>query len=165
MSIKILIRKALAPYDFQEIEITGENETETLAKADYIYKSLVEKYGVQKESSGQTAKKPYTPKQSIGKCPKCSAGDIVETDKAFGCNKWREEDGACNFTIWKKKLNDPTGKVIDVETAKKMIAPPVTTVKETFPTDTPADPHALLNRQVSEHPDRAHLNIPQRQTL
>ncbi len=38
------------------------------------------------------------PPKVIGKCPACG-GDMVETQKAFGCAKWQE---GCKFVIWKK---------------------------------------------------------------
>ena len=38
-------------------------------------------------------------KESIGSCPLCE-GHIVETPKAFSCDKWRET--GCKFTIWKE---------------------------------------------------------------
>lgn len=37
----------------------------------------------------------------IGKCPVCG-GDVVESDRGFGCANWRENDGNCKFVIWKK---------------------------------------------------------------
>lgn len=33
----------------------------------------------------------------VGKCPECGA-DVIETEKAFGCSRWRE---GCKFAIWK----------------------------------------------------------------
>ncbi len=36
----------------------------------------------------------------LGKCPACG-GDVVESDKGYGCANWRQEDGGCRFTIWK----------------------------------------------------------------
>ncbi len=35
--------------------------------------------------------------EPAGKCPECGA-DVMETEKAFGCSRWRE---GCTFTIWK----------------------------------------------------------------
>lgn len=34
-------------------------------------------------------------------CPKCG-GQIVESAKAYGCENWRDSDGGCKVTIWKK---------------------------------------------------------------
>ena len=36
----------------------------------------------------------------ITKCP-CCGGDILETEKAFGCSNWRDKEKPCDFTIWK----------------------------------------------------------------
>ena len=35
------------------------------------------------------------------RCPKCG-GQIVENAKAYGCENWRDSDGGCKATIWKK---------------------------------------------------------------
>ena len=37
---------------------------------------------------------------SIGQCPLCEEGDIIETPKAYSCNKWRET--GCKAVIWKE---------------------------------------------------------------
>ncbi len=36
----------------------------------------------------------------LGKCPACG-GDVVESDKAYGCSNWRTDQGGCRFSIWK----------------------------------------------------------------
>lgn len=44
---------------------------------------------------------------SLGTCPRCKKGSIVEGKKAFGCSEYKN---GCNFTIWKeiasKKLSE-----------------------------------------------------------
>ena len=35
---------------------------------------------------------------NLGTCPKCSQGEILESKKGFGCNRYRE---GCDFVIWK----------------------------------------------------------------
>jgi DNA topoisomerase-3 len=48
---------------------------------------------------GKDPARRSAPKASgLGRCPACAQGEIVETDKAFGCSRWRE---GCGFTIWK----------------------------------------------------------------
>lgn len=37
---------------------------------------------------------------SLGKCPKCSEGEVTEWDKGFSCSKKRETQ--CSFVIWKE---------------------------------------------------------------
>ena len=34
-------------------------------------------------------------------CPKCG-GQILSNAKAYGCENWRDSDGGCKVTIWKK---------------------------------------------------------------
>lgn len=52
--------------------------------------------------------------ESLGTCPACSEGDIVESAKAYSCNKWKES--GCNYVIWKeissRKINVEEAKVI-----------------------------------------------------
>ena len=52
--------------------------------------------------------------ETLGGCPKCD-GEIVETPKAYSCNKWRETQ--CNFVIWKNTSNRPITK----SEAKKLL--------------------------------------------
>lgn len=63
----------------------------------------------------------------IGKCPKCGA-DVVENQRAFGCSKWRREDGGCRFTIWKTI----SGKEITKEIAKELLENKKTAVMSGF---------------------------------
>ncbi|MBO5004146.1 MAG: topoisomerase C-terminal repeat-containing protein [Clostridia bacterium] len=37
-------------------------------------------------------------KEIIGKCPKCSGGNIVENSKGYGCSNWKN---GCDFFVWK----------------------------------------------------------------
>lgn len=39
--------------------------------------------------------------ESLGKCPLCQNGDILENTKAFYCSEWK---GGCKFTSWKNAL-------------------------------------------------------------
>ena len=39
-------------------------------------------------------------KESIGKCPVCDAGQMIETAKAYSCDQWRET--GCKAAIWKE---------------------------------------------------------------
>lgn len=34
-------------------------------------------------------------------CPKCG-GRVLESAKAYGCENWRDIDGGCKVTIWKR---------------------------------------------------------------
>ncbi len=42
----------------------------------------------------------------LGVCPACG-GDIRESDRAYGCANWKEEDGGCRFAIWKMVARRP----------------------------------------------------------
>ncbi|MCT7905249.1 DNA topoisomerase 3 [Candidatus Ornithobacterium hominis] len=48
-----------------------------------------------------------TERKTLGKCPKCSDGNILEGKKSFGCTNWKK---GCDFTIWKtiagKKISE-----------------------------------------------------------
>jgi DNA topoisomerase-3 len=39
-------------------------------------------------------------KESLATCPLCQNGQVVETQKAFSCDQWR--DTGCKFAIWKE---------------------------------------------------------------
>ncbi len=52
----------------------------------------------------------------MGNCPICG-GKIIEGKRGFGCSKWRKEDGACRFVIWK----NISGKMITPHIVKKLI--------------------------------------------
>ncbi|MEW6237987.1 MAG: DNA topoisomerase 3 [Candidatus Omnitrophota bacterium] len=45
-------------------------------------------------------KEKSTNAQSLGCCPDCG-GEIIEGKKGYGCENWREENGGCQFVIWK----------------------------------------------------------------
>lgn len=36
----------------------------------------------------------------VGKCPKCGR-NVIESDKSFYCDGFRDEENKCNFTLWK----------------------------------------------------------------
>ena len=48
-----------------------------------------------------------TERKTLGKCPKCGNGNILEGKKSFGCTNWKK---GCDFTIWKtiagKKISE-----------------------------------------------------------
>ncbi len=45
----------------------------------------------------------------IGTCPQCG-GFVIETEKAFGCANWRQQNGGCRFTIWKNSFGTTIAK-------------------------------------------------------
>lgn len=56
--------------------------------------------------------------EPAGKCPECGA-DVVETERAFGCSRWRE---GCKFAIWKNDtLITSLGKKVSYEMVKILL--------------------------------------------
>lgn len=41
------------------------------------------------------------PKNTLGTCPMCNEGDVLENKKAYYCTNWKK---GCKFTIWKNSL-------------------------------------------------------------
>ncbi|WP_375334493.1 DNA topoisomerase [Flagellimonas sp. C4] len=61
---------------------------------------------------------------SLGKCPKCQAGEVRKGKKSYYCSNWNQ-DPKCDFTIWitsfNKRLNDTIVKALIVKgTTKKL---------------------------------------------
>jgi DNA topoisomerase-3 len=50
---------------------------------------------------------------TIGTCPKCGTGEIVEGQRGFGCNRWRD---GCDYVLWK----DYQGHAIDERQAREL---------------------------------------------
>lgn len=63
----------------------------------------------------------------IGKCPLCG-GDVVETDKAYGCSNWKDADGGCKMAIWKVT----SGREVSEAEAKTLLVDGVTDVLDGF---------------------------------
>lgn len=55
---------------------------------------------VQFEKDAPKGKAKYI-KKSLGKCPVCEKGDLLENRKAFYCSTWRE---GCQLSVWKNEL-------------------------------------------------------------
>ncbi|WP_234117438.1 DNA topoisomerase III [Clostridium hydrogenum] len=53
------------------------------------------------DSNNSKNLKNSKPIESLGKCPLCQNGDILENSKAFYCTSWK---GGCKFTSWKNTL-------------------------------------------------------------
>jgi DNA topoisomerase-3 len=56
--------------------------------------------GVQtaKQSKGGPGEVQASQGPALGRCPQCSEGNVVESAKAYGCDRYRQ---GCRFTIWK----------------------------------------------------------------
>ncbi len=56
---------------------------------------------------------PPVSRQILAECPACNKGGIIEGNRGYGCNRFKE---GCNFVIWKEFC----GKKLP-ETAVKML--------------------------------------------
>jgi DNA topoisomerase-3 len=95
-------------YELYKVE-TGEN-----SYPDYIdnIKNIVR--NIIQELDGIKIEKPVVESKSIGSCPKCHKGDIIEGKKGYGCSGYKD---GCNFVIWK----EIAGKKISLTIAKTLI--------------------------------------------
>ncbi len=55
--------------------------------------------------------------KSLGKCPICKDGDVLENSKAYFCGKWKT---GCKFTVWKDSLT-PYGIELNSKTIQKLL--------------------------------------------
>lgn len=79
------------------------------------------------EKNGQITFKQETQKKrktkngkrasSMGKCPICNTGAVLENKKAFYCSKWKE---GCKFTLWKNVL-EPYGISLKPTMVQKLL--------------------------------------------
>ena len=69
---------------------------------------------------------PKIERETVGKCPVCEEGQIVEYGKAFGCSGY--PSGDCKFAIWKNML----GKDITIAQAKQLLESGKTSVINGF---------------------------------
>lgn len=56
-------------------------------------------------------------KNSLGKCPVCETGEVLENTKAFYCSNWKQN---CKFTVWKNSL-EIYGIEVDKELIKELL--------------------------------------------
>ncbi len=95
-------------YELYKVE-TGEN-----SYPDYIdnIKNIVR--NIIQDLDGIKIEKPLVESKTIGSCPKCQKGDIIEGKKGYGCSGYKD---GCNFVIWK----EIAGKKISLSIAKTLI--------------------------------------------
>lgn len=55
--------------------------------------------------------------KSLGKCPICKDGDVLENSKAYFCGKWKS---GCKFTVWKDSLT-PYGIELNSKIMQKLL--------------------------------------------
>jgi DNA topoisomerase III len=56
--------------------------------------------------------------KSLGKCPACEHGQVVQTTQAYGCSEYKS---GCKFTIWFNSLSMMGHKVIKESEIKKLL--------------------------------------------
>ncbi|MEN5132694.1 DNA topoisomerase 3 [Elizabethkingia anophelis] len=94
-------------YELYRVE-TGEN-----SYPGYIdnIKNIVR--NIIQELDGIKIEKPVVESKTIGSCPKCQKGDIIEGKKGYGCSGYKD---GCNFVIWKeiasKKISLSIAKIL-----------------------------------------------------
>ena len=100
-----------------DIERKKHTKEEFLAFVTDFVKTSVEQIK-QDDGFGNAAAAAPLHTEPAGKCPECGA-PVVETEKAFGCSRWRE---GCKYAIWK---NDPLitslGKKVSYEMVKILL--------------------------------------------
>lgn len=52
-------------------------------------------------------------------CPLCGKGEVTETEKAFGCSRWRE---GCKFTLWKNAVSRVGGPELNANLVKLLLS-------------------------------------------
>jgi len=78
-----------------EMEL-GREQADVFMKAVEELASLV----VSQAAAGERVQFQEFTQDSLGQCPLCGA-EIKENRKAWGCSRWKPEEGGCKFAIWK----------------------------------------------------------------
>jgi len=71
---------------------------------------------------------PIPPRPTFGTCPACGKGNIIEGNRGFGCDRFRE---GCSYVVWKVFL----GKKLTQANIDQLIAGKPTRVLKGFKTD------------------------------
>ncbi|WP_337059083.1 type IA DNA topoisomerase, partial [Elizabethkingia meningoseptica] len=95
-------------YELYKVE-TGEN-----SYPGYIDSIKNTVRNIIQELDGIKIEKTSVESKTIGICPKCQKGNIVEGKKGYGCSEYKD---GCNFVIWK----EIAGKKISLSIAKTLI--------------------------------------------
>lgn len=125
----------IVPMELKSPETTGkwEKGLSSISKGSLTSQRFMEsikryvKYIVQKSKEANiniifeevsSNKTKEVPKGSIGSCPICEKGYVLEHSKGFYCTNWRQ---GCKFTLWKDKY-ERDGKPLTVEVVKEIIS-------------------------------------------
>lgn len=100
-------------------KLTSERFMESITRyVKYIVqKSKEANINIRFEDSNKNKTK-YVPEASLGLCPLCGDGHILEHSKGFYCTNWRQ---GCKFSLWKDKY-EREGKVINADVVREMIS-------------------------------------------
>ncbi|MCT4315499.1 DNA topoisomerase 3 [Elizabethkingia anophelis] len=99
---------AAQEYELYKVE-TGENSYPSyIDNIKNIVRNIIQELG------GIKIEKPVVESKTIGSCPKCQKGNVIEGKKGYGCSGYKD---GCNFVIWKEMA----GKKISLSIAKTLI--------------------------------------------
>ena len=90
---------------------------------------------------------------TLGLCPACGEGDLVESAKAWGCSRWKSVDGGCPYTIWKTVA----GKKLTVGQIKQLLAGETTEEIQGF--QNPKTRKIFSARLRIDDPDTGHVAL------
>lgn len=110
----------LVPETIQSPELTGvwESRLEAVAEGSGDAVSFMQDIRAYTSTLVETARAQESRTlvaTTLGVCPLCRQGQVVQGRKAYGCSRWRE---GCKFTIW----STIAGKKITVAQVKKLLA-------------------------------------------
>ena len=95
-------------------------ESADRASADIAFeKEEYRKKGAAGRRKASPGKRPASRQKPLegGTCPLCGGG-IVESERAFGCARWRE---GCKFTIWKNAAERKGGRALEAADALALL--------------------------------------------
>jgi DNA topoisomerase-3 len=111
------VKKFLKNNNVLEVQLIANNANKTKYKKNIILDIDRNSIKVDFDSNNSS----QSSSKSLGKCPLCNNGDILEKQKAYGCSDWKN---GCKYTIWKNSLDKFNAKlskkiVLDIITKKK----------------------------------------------
>ncbi len=115
----------VAPAELRSVDTTGEWEARLLrigagqdSAASFLagITELTRRIVADVSSQERTSVPNVAGRTVVGRCPRCG-GDVVESDKGFGCANWRPEHGGCRWVLWKKVA----GKTLTAGQARELL--------------------------------------------
>lgn len=99
---------AAQEYELYKVEMGENSYSNYIDNIKNIVRNIIQ------ELDGIKIEKQSVESKTIGSCPKCQKGDIIEGKKGYGCSGYKD---GCNFVIWK----EIAGKKISISIAKTLI--------------------------------------------